>query len=150
MKNITSTGYHIFSQHNMVIIVYQGKITNKDILECIEAQYANKTLSSIPNRLIDFRNASIDLKNNSADIANEVQRIRHKLNVCQPENSKEAILVSQPGETAYFYLYLENSRKHKKVVKCFSTLEAALHFLEIELTTEEKASITENLKSIHD
>ena len=148
MKDKTSHGFHIFPQHNMLIIVYQGKTSNKDILKCIEAQYADKTLSSIPNRLIDFRNATIDLKNDNINITKEVKRIRHKLNELQPTNSKEAILVAKPGETAYFYLYLETSRKSGKTVKCFSTLDAALHFLDIQLSDDEKDSLTENMTEI--
>ncbi len=148
MNNNTYTGYRIFHQHNMVLIVYRGKISNNDILKCIEAQYANETLRTIPNRLIDFRDAFIDFKNDSENISDEVKRIRHKLNQHQPDNTKEAILVAQPGETAYFYLYLETSRESGKTVKCFSTLDAALNFLDIQLFDDEKDSLTENMTQI--
>ncbi|MFW5805462.1 MAG: hypothetical protein ACOCVX_02930 [Bacteroidales bacterium] len=149
MESITTTtGYCIFPEHNLAMIVYQGHITNKDIVKCIEAQYANTILRSIPNRLIDFRNAKIVLKNSNINISNEVKHIRQKLNEHQPVNTKEAILVAQPGETAYFYLYLETSRESGKTVKCFSTLDAALNFLDIQLFDDEKDSLTENMTQI--
>ncbi|MGC9330756.1 MAG: hypothetical protein ACP5DZ_02635 [Bacteroidales bacterium] len=88
------------------------------------------------------------MKNDNINISKEVKCIRDKLNELQPTNSKEAILVAKPGETAYFYLYMETSRKSGKTVKCFSTLDAALCFLDIKLPDNEKEFLTENMTQI--
>ncbi|MGM0650825.1 MAG: hypothetical protein ACQES1_10015 [Bacteroidota bacterium] len=147
-KNCT-TGYRYFPEHKMVLVVYEGHITLKKILSCIEAQYNNKLLQSVPNRLIDFRNAYIDIENSKSGIINEVKYIRNTLDQRQPLDAKEAILVSTPGETAYFYLYLEISQQIGKTVNCFSTLDATLQFFNIEPGNGEITAFTDNLTTLN-
>ncbi|MFO7790775.1 MAG: hypothetical protein ACQES0_05000 [Bacteroidota bacterium] len=139
--------YRVFEKYQLAYIRYQGKVTVDRILECVKVQYETTVLKSLNMRLVDFREAEV-IYDKGENIKSEPSRIRDRLNKLQTDDSKEAILIDTPGETAFFFLYADLSKNKNKEANCFSTLQAALNYLDVEMTDEEQKSLKDNMTEI--
>ncbi|MFP4664003.1 MAG: hypothetical protein ACLFM1_06205 [Bacteroidales bacterium] len=136
--------YRVFEKIQLAYIRYQGKVTVNEILECVEIQYETPVLTKLNKRLIDFRDAQV-IYEKGKNINSDPSRIRDRLNKLQTDDSKEAILIDTPGETAFFFLYADLSQSKNKEANCFSTIQAALNYLEVGMTEAEQNSLTDNM-----
>lgn len=127
MHNITN--YFILKERKLIIEYYSGKIYLNDFLKIHEKKSKDKDFNVNFNLLIDFRNAEILLS--ETDVLALVNF--HKNNKKLFGKRKSAHLTQTPDQVLSGMHFDIFNKELPIIIKIFSTLEASLRWLGLEI-----------------
>jgi hypothetical protein len=119
--------YKIISELQLAVEYYEGQISLNDVIAFELSEMKNSEYSPMLNFIADFRNA--ELTASESDVKEFVDFLKKTEGII--DNRKVALVTDTPNQVVLKTLYALYTSDTPVKIKVFSTLDAAMKWLEV-------------------
>jgi len=134
--------YNIYKELRLLYTVFYGDVIKNDAIEYASTIYCNPEFRFARYTLVYLKNSNLvygieDIEDFARSIVGDNKFV---------QRNKIAILVNSPSETVAATIYAQTILKYQKsvLIELFSTLEAALYFLDLTPKRDKVAALILN------